>query len=178
MPRPLHIVQRVNSSEHKLPANAHPGAPAHDEAAELLEYIDATMYRMGRLMSSRQAEFQRESGLPAPQFMVLKTLDCVGPTRISDLAGMLGVKSPAMSMLVQDLEAESLISRAHDTEDNRVVRVSLTEEGSARLERAEGFRRELMRRLTSGLSLEDLRTFARIVDALAEGASDGGRIQE
>lgn len=168
----------MNNSEEKLShvEGASDGQPADVDA--LLDRIDATMYRMGRLMSSRQNEFQRESGLPAPHFMVLKTLACAGPTRSSDLAALLGVKSPAASMLVQGLESEGLISRAHDTSDNRVVRVSLTPEGSARLERAEGYRRELMKRLTSGLTPDDLRDFARIMDALAEGASESGRITE
>lgn len=168
----------MNNSEDKLLQVESESSGQTADLDALLDRIDATMYRMGRLMSSRQSEFQRESGLPAPHFMVLKALACAGPTRSSDLATLMGVKSPAASMIVQGLESEGLISRAHDTSDNRVVRVSLTPEGSASLERAEGYRRELMKRLTSGLTLDDLRDFARIMDVLAEGASESSRIPE
>ncbi len=166
----------MNNSANQPSSSDSAGSEHLTELEQLLDELDATMYRMGRLMSSRQSEFSRDSGLPAPHFMVLKTLACSGPTRISDLAILLGVKNPAVSMLVQSLEADGLINRAHDTEDNRVVRVSLTAEGEQRLDRAEGYRRELMKRLTGSLDLEDLRAFVRIMDALAEGAAEGAPI--
>lgn len=152
------------------PGDASAAAPATEQ---LLDGIDAAMHRMGRLMAARHAEFQASSGMATPQFMVLKTLACEGPARISDIAGLLGVKNPAASMLVQHLEAEGLVERRHDEADNRAVIVSLTAVGEDRLCAAEVFRRELLRRMTADLTDTDLEDLRRIISTIADTVARG-----
>ncbi len=151
-------VQRMNDSPHE-PSEA-------DDAELLLSYIDAATHRMGRLMAARHAQFQQSSGMPTPQYMVLKAISYEGPMRVSDLAGLMGVKNPAASMILQQLESEGLIARNHCENDNRVVRASITAHGEQRLARSEVFRRELLRRMTADLSIEDLRDLVRILGKL------------
>lgn len=146
-------------------------AERDERVEELLDRIDSVMHRVGRLMSARQSAFQRASGMTTPHFMVLKMISCEGPVRISELAALLGVTSPAISMLVQQLEADGLIERRHDATDNRAVLVSLTEAGRERLARAEVFRRDLLRTMTRDLSVEDLEAFARILSTITETVS-------
>lgn len=139
-----------------------------DSTDALLDELDAVLFRIGRLMTSRLSDLSRQSGLSAPQFMVVKTLACEGPMRVSDIAATLGVKNPAASMLVQWLQLEGYVTREHDPEDNRVVRVSLTKKGTEQLARSEGFRLEVMRRFTADLTQEDLGDFVRILSVFAD----------
>lgn len=137
----------------------------------LLGEFDAGMFRMGRMMMSRQSEFIHENGLTSAQFMVLRMLMSEGPTRVSDLARSLGVKNPAASMSVQSLEEHGWVARTQDSDDHRAVLVSVTDAGVAQVERCEDSRREFMRRFTADLSAEDLEALVRILNTLTETIS-------
>lgn len=139
-----------------------------DETDAILDQLDAAMYRLGRLMASRQAECFRNSGVPAPQYMVMRILGVEGHMRVSDIADLLGVKNPAASAIVQGLEQAGYASRERDEVDQRAVRISLTDSGRERLSTANEHHKALMRKVTSTLSVQDLRTLARIHTTLAE----------
>ncbi len=143
-----------------------PAAGTGASVEALLADIDGMMHRVGRLMASRHAEFQQASGIPTHHFMMLKAIACEGPLRVSEVAQLLGVKNPAASMLVQQLESEGLIERRHDDADNRVVMVSMTATGAERLAHAEVYRRAFLRRITSRLAPEDLEALVRVLDAM------------
>ncbi len=144
------------------------------ELDSLLDELDATLHRVGRLVASRQAEFVRDAGLSASQYMVLKALDSEGPMRVSDVASMLGVKNPAASGLIQSLEEDGLLQRGGDASDNRVVLVDMAPAGRAALARSEAYRRRIISGFTAALSLEDLRTLVRIHGILADSLARGG----
>jgi DNA-binding MarR family transcriptional regulator len=66
---------------------------------------------------------------------VLGNLRDLGPTRITELAGLEGVTQPTMTTLVTRLERDGLVTRSPDPADARAVRVEITEEGRERLTR-------------------------------------------
>lgn len=165
----------MNDSRNELSSPDCATAPAADDAVEaLLDDIDAAVHRMGRLMAAAHARFQSASGIATPHYMALKTLATEGPERVSDLALLLGVKNPAVSMLVQHLEAEGFVERHHDERDNRVVNVSLTPAGEERLAEAEVCRRAMSRKLTQDLSVQDLETLRRIIVTIGDSVARGG----
>jgi DNA-binding MarR family transcriptional regulator len=88
-----------------------------------------------------------------------------------DIATRLGIKPPAVSALADAAERAGYVRRDRDRTDRRVTRVSLTEAGHAALLRADGERREALRRHAAVLSKDDLRTLIRIqqvlIDAMA-----------
>lgn len=161
-------VPEVNASQ--------PDAPSEHDS--LIDELQSLVFLMGRLMAFRYAEGASPDALSFPQYMLLRVVH-QGPARVSDIAASLGVKSPAVSMLLQGVEERGLISREHDTGDRRAVLVSLTETGHETLRAAEQTRREMTRRYTSALTLDELRTLVRIQTKLAEAvaaenAADGG----
>ncbi len=164
-----HIVRGVNNSGDK-PSRRACCASRRTEAdrAELLERLDGVMHRFGRLMASRQAQYSRDTGLPAPQYMVLRTLLQEGEMRVSDIASTLGVKNPAASGLIQMLEDDGLVVRRSDTEDHRVVLVSITPEGEARFAAADRYRLVVMGMLTDGLPVSDVETLVRVMEHMAQ----------
>ena len=64
---------------------------------------------------------------------VLGTL-IAGPRRITELAELEGLAQPTMTLLVQRLEQRGWVKRGCHADDGRVVLVSLTDPGRARLE--------------------------------------------
>lgn len=157
-----------------------PNAPASDRPARVSEHdalideLQTLVFLMGRLMAFRYAEGVSPDGLSLPQYMMLRTLEQHGATRVSDIAASLGVKSPAVSMLLQGVEERGLVVREHDPDDRRVTLVSLTGAGRAAVRTAEHIRRELTKRYTSALTLDELRTLVRIQAKLAEAVAAEG----
>jgi DNA-binding MarR family transcriptional regulator len=162
-----HIVHVMNNSSSE-PSYA---ASQTDTAEELLEQLDGVLHRFGRLMASRQAQYSRDTGLPAPQYMVLRILLQEGEMRVSDIASTLGVKNPAASGLVQCLEDEGMVARRHDSTDHRVVLVSVTDLGRQRFDTADEHRRMTLRLLTQGLPTSDIRTLVRVMNHMADVVS-------
>jgi DNA-binding MarR family transcriptional regulator len=67
---------------------------------------------------------------------VLALVDAHGPCAHRDLAVALGVAPATVTALVDGLERRGHVARARDERDRRVVRVSLTAAGHARLSTA------------------------------------------
>ncbi|MDZ4179865.1 MAG: MarR family transcriptional regulator [Coriobacteriia bacterium] len=137
----------------------------------MLEELDGVLHRFGRLMASRQAQYSRDTGLPAPQYMVLRILLQEGDMRVSDIASTLGVKNPAASGLIQCLEDDGMVARRNDDTDHRVVLVSITERGRQRFGAADEYRRMILRLLTKGLPAEDIETLVRVMSHMADVVS-------
>ena len=134
----------------------------------LLDEIGAGAILMARLMNGRYGLGSTSTDLALPHYLLLRTLRDVGPMRVSDVAESCGMKNSAASMSLQTLEDRRLVKREHDASDRRVVHVTLSDEGLARLEEAEQERREAMRRYTATLPAEDLRVLARVMNTLIE----------
>jgi len=105
--------------------------------------------------------------------MLMRALEAHGPTKMSDVASLLGVKPPAASAAVDALEREGYVARVHDPEDRRVTHVHVTDEGRAALRDVEAKRRAVMRGYLTVLSEQDVRDLTRIhrtlIDAMEKG---------
>ncbi|GAA6180411.1 MarR family transcriptional regulator [Shimia sp. NS0008-38b] len=68
-------------------------------------------------------------GLTYPQFLVLVLLWQQDDQTVNGLGVALGLESSTLTPLLKRMERTGLVARARDAEDERRVRVSLTEEG-------------------------------------------------
>lgn len=73
------------------------------------------------------------SGLTMGQFGVLEALHHVGPLAQHELAGKLLRSSGNVSVVIDNLERVGLVQRTRRPDDRRVVTVSLTPAGAARI---------------------------------------------
>ena len=72
----------------------------------------------------------RENGLSMREYDVLYTLaKCEAPARLGELQQGVLLSQPALSRLVDRLEARGLVARSSDQTDGRAVRVTLTPAG-------------------------------------------------
>lgn len=98
------------------PSTPH-SAGAGDATASALYWLMAGVVRQLPRDVSRTAE------------ATLRTLDRLGPMRLSQLATHEHVSQPTMTALVTRLERDSLVARHGDAADGRVVLVTLTAAG-------------------------------------------------
>jgi MarR family transcriptional regulator, organic hydroperoxide resistance regulator len=101
-------------------------------------------------------------GLTHPQYLVMLVLWENGDSSVRDLGTALRLDSATLSPLLKRLEAAGLVRRARSGNDERVVVVSLTPQGTALREQA----LEVPGRVVAALGLE-----LRELEALRDGLS-------
>ena len=133
----------------------------HESYARLLEL--RTGLRRFLHWSEEQAE---AAGLTASQHQLLLAIrghaDPAGPT-MREVAGYLQLRHHSVVGLADRAEAIGLLRRERDAHDHRVVRLRLTQKGSAALERL------------SALHVQELSRLAPKMRTLWEGLESAGR---
>lgn len=101
-------------------------------------------------------------GLTHPQYLVMLALWECAPRALGELADELAMEPATLSPLVKRLEAQGRVARSRRPSDERVLEISLTEDGRALRTRALDVPGEIMTRVgMDGAQLAALR------DALA-----------
>jgi DNA-binding MarR family transcriptional regulator len=81
-------------------------------------------------------KLMKESGLTAPQLLVMQAIEREGKPSTSTLARHIVVSQATMTRIVDRLEVAGLVTRQKSTRDKRVTNVQLTEAGQKKLESA------------------------------------------
>ena len=119
---------------------------------------------------ARSDVFSRTENLAKGEAFVLGYLADHGDTASGDLCRAMHVSSARIAALLGILETKGLLLRGKDPEDLRRTRVTLTDEGIAKITQ----RRQMIRRKLYGmleeLGPEDAENFVRIVGRIARMA--------
>jgi DNA-binding MarR family transcriptional regulator len=102
------------------------------ERSERIAYVSNELLTRASLLT-RLLAGQLSGDLSRTEVGLLNTLRG-GPRRITELAELERLKQPTMTVLVQRLEQQGLVSRERHAGDGRVVLVTLTQAGSVALE--------------------------------------------
>jgi DNA-binding MarR family transcriptional regulator len=106
-------------------------------------------------------------GLTHPQYLVMLALWGHSPLSVKELSGLLRLDPGTLSPLLKRLEAGGLIQRGRALDDERVMAVTLTDEGQALRAKAERIPPTIIERLGMDLTeLQDLHgTLTRLIAA-------------
>ena len=127
---------------------------------------------LGLAFKRMMAMVERETGLSAPKWFVLVILsrrDGIGQGEVSQL---FEVDPSRVTRIAQALEGDGLVRRERDPEDNRVVRMYLTEEGRRWLRELPDLNRRIERRIRSVFSDEEHEELQRMLGLLAEAMKE------
>lgn len=111
-------------------------------------------------------------GLTHPQYLVMLALWGQSPLAVKELIEMLQLDGPTLSPMLKRLESAGLVTRTRDPNDERQLRVDLTEEGRALREQALNVPPTIVAKL--GLSLGELEDLRRGLTELNEAALRAG----
>jgi DNA-binding MarR family transcriptional regulator len=136
------------------------------ERSERIDYVSrqllAPVALLTRLLSS-----QLSGELSRTEVGLLSTLSG-GPRRITELAALERLKQPTMTLLVQRLEQQGLVSRERQTDDARVVLVHLTPAGSVALEDYRAQARATLGAYLAEMPDEQVEALAAATETLAQ----------
>jgi len=135
---------------------------AHDPAAL------AARFRQALMPLVRQLRTQVPEGMTPSLMSALATVAREGPIALGDLAAAEKVTPPMATKLANGLEERGLVERLPCTDDRRVVRVAVTGEGRALLDRAQRRRDAWLAARFAGLSDEERAAVAAVVDVIEQ----------
>jgi DNA-binding MarR family transcriptional regulator len=111
-------------------------------------------------------------GLTHPQYLVMLALWGQSPLAVKELIEMLQLDGPTLSPLLKRLEAAGLLTRTRDPDDERQLRIDLTQKGRALREDALNVPPSVVAKL--GMSLGDLEELHKGLTTLNEAARRAG----
>lgn len=131
-----------------------------------------SIYSAGIAINRAYKPLLDELGLTYPQYLVLSALWEDGEQTVGGIAARLDLEPSTITPLVKRLEQAGLVARRRNPEDERQVRVTLTDEGRALREPAGCLLDELLRR--SGLTVDEVIDLNARVRRLKVAVSDKG----
>jgi DNA-binding MarR family transcriptional regulator len=114
------------------------------------------------------ATIERESGVGGMKWFMLTVLGRRDGLSQGEFTQEYEMDPSRVTRTAQSLEGDGLIRRERDAEDNRVMRMYLTEEGLEVLRKLPGMNEQLRRRVHSVLSEEEFEELRRMLGLLAE----------
>jgi MarR family transcriptional regulator, organic hydroperoxide resistance regulator len=123
---------------------------------------------LGLAFKRMMAIVERESGLSAPKWFVLVVLRKWDGVSQGEASQLFEVDPSRVTRIAQALESDGLVRRERDPDDNRVVRMYLTDEGRRWLRRLPALNRRMEERIQSVFSEEEHEELKRMLGLLAE----------
>ncbi len=106
------------------------------DALKLENQLCFPLYACSREIIRAYKPFLDEVDLTYTQYIVMMVLWEHPVINVSDMGTLLHLDSGTLTPLLKKMEAKGLLSRRRDTSDERVVLISISEEGQALKERA------------------------------------------
>jgi DNA-binding MarR family transcriptional regulator len=135
---------------------------------EVLRGVHPVLPSLALAFKRMVATIERESGVGGMKWFLLTVLDRGDGLSQGEFTQEYEMDPSRVTRTAQSLEADGLIRRERDAEDNRVMRMYLTEEGSQVLDGLPEINDQLRRRVHSVLSEEEFEELRRMLELLAE----------
>ena len=135
---------------------------------EVFEGVHPVLPSLALAFKRLVATIERESGVGGMKWFLLTVLGRRDGLSQGEFTQEYEMDPSRVTRTAQSLEGDGLIRRERDVEDNRVMRMYLTEEGLEVLRKLPGMNEQLRRRVHSVLSEEEFEELRRMLGLLAE----------
>jgi MarR family transcriptional regulator, organic hydroperoxide resistance regulator len=134
---------------------------------EVLRDVHPVLPSLALAFKRMVATIERESGVGGMKWFLLTVLGRRDGLSQGEFTQEYEMDPSRVTRTAQSLEADGLIRRERDAEDNRVMRMYLTEEGLEVLQKLPEINEQLRRRVHSVLSEEEFEELRRMLGLLA-----------
>lgn len=144
----------------------------HDAAGELPARVFVNLLRAADLLSRDAEALLKPFKLSGTQYNILRILRGAGPAGLAcrEIGCRLISRDPDITRLLDRMESRGLIARARETQDRRVVKARIAEEGLRLLAELDQPVREVHRRQFRRFPAKELRTLLDLLDCIREQA--------
>jgi DNA-binding MarR family transcriptional regulator len=144
-----------------------PGSPAVADDLRIASRIGTGMARLIRLIERATVAYGDD--LDRPSFMLLNTLVCAGPSRVTTLAASVHSDPSTVSRQAAHLVGMGLVERRADPGDGRASLLAITDAGTALLERARQRRDDRTAAIIESWQSAEREQFADLIDRFVAG---------
>lgn len=144
----------------------------HDGIVEPSEGAESILVSLGYAFKSTLRAFEREAGIGARKWYMLAMLAQEDGISQGEICQRFRVNPSRVTRVAKTLELEGLVRRERDPEDNRVVRLHLSEGGRELLQASRERRKRFDERIQSALGAEELEELKRTLGVLTEAMKD------
>ncbi len=131
-----------------------------EDGLDVLELATAVLARNFELLRRRTDAY---ADLDRAEYLLLRTLDKLGPTDIGSLAAAAGLDPSTAGRQVAGMESRALVDRMPAADDRRRSIIAPTAEGRRRMELTRSRRRESAAELVDDWSADDLHQLATLL---------------
>ena len=148
-------------------------APTRPEVTDFADALEDFM-RAVRRAHSRFAPSEEHELSPAQFHLLDPLLTAAGPVPLAlgALAEAAGVSAPTATRMLDGLERHGYVERVRCADDRRIVRVGLTDEGIARVERRRTEKAVRHAEMFDSLAPSEQRNAARVLAQLATAVEE------
>jgi len=104
-----------------------------------------------------------------PQIFMLHFIDKEGLGNLKQLAGKLGVKPSAVTVMIDRLEKSGYVERSQDPHDRRAIRATITSLGQEVLAQATQDRMDIVNRYLSRLEPQEVIVVTELLEKMTRG---------
>ena len=126
------------------------------------------------LLLSRLIRPLRRADMTPEQYWFLRHLRRTGPLSLGELAHALSITTGSATVASKRLEKAGLLTRVRRADDERVVLVSLTEQGQALIDEWRRQKREAIAQLLGVLNQNEQEELQSMIERLLEAAETQG----
>jgi MarR family transcriptional regulator, organic hydroperoxide resistance regulator len=144
-----------------------------DKANPLDQFLCFSVYAAGLAFNRVYKPLLDRFGITYPQYLAIVALSSKDGQKVSELGEKLFLESNTLTPLIKRLETAGLVSRVRDSEDERVVRVTLTPAGRSLADEAlQCVPGEVLR--ATGMAGDDLDALNQIMVDLSSALRNAG----
>jgi DNA-binding MarR family transcriptional regulator len=133
---------------------------------ERIDVLTQALIEFYEKFSSWEQGVVKETGLTLPQMHTLEILGSFGNMRMKELAQKMGITTGALTVLVDRVERQGLVTRKPHETDRRSIRVELTPEGNRHFQEHHALHTQLTHELVSSLAPSEADAFLVILQKL------------
>lgn len=124
--------------------------------------------RVFQVVNEHSKQAERKTGITGPQLWAIKTIADGAPIMVSEIASRMHLHAATVVGILDRLEAHGLVRRVRSTEDRRVVRVELTDQGERLVKKAPEVAQGLLVSGLEKLNTKNLKNIAASLNQLVE----------
>lgn len=126
------------------------------------------LYAASRLTNQLYAPLLKELDITYPQYLVLLVLWQKGSQKVTDISNQLYLDTGTLTPMLKRMEEKGLVRRTRSKEDERAVKIDLTEAGSTLREKALCVPMQLIASFQEGgnLTMQEVIAFKKTLDKI------------
>jgi DNA-binding MarR family transcriptional regulator len=129
-------------------------------------HLPELLLHLRRKINERMRDNNLKHDLTIAQMEVLLFVGQAKNQSMDAIAHHLNVKPPSATALIEKLEKQELVQRAHDDKDRRVVHIRLTQKAKKQINGLQKQKTKILDEITACLSVNDKAELERIISLM------------